>query len=47
LLVAEQNVSFAASIADRFVMLVDGQIAMSGGQTELRRPDLLFSRFLG
>jgi branched-chain amino acid transport system ATP-binding protein len=47
LLVAEQNVSFAASIADRFVMLVDGQVAMSGGQTELRRPDLLFSRFLG
>jgi branched-chain amino acid transport system ATP-binding protein len=47
LLVAEQNVSFAARIADRFVMLVDGQIAMSGGQTELRRPDLLFSRFLG
>jgi hypothetical protein len=36
-----------ASIADRFVMLVDGQVAMSGGQTELRRPDLLFSRFLG
>jgi branched-chain amino acid transport system ATP-binding protein len=47
LLVAEQNVSFAASIADRFVLLVDGQVAMSGGQTELRRPDLLFSRFLG
>ncbi len=47
ILVAEQNVPFVASIADRFVMLVDGRIVMSGGPAELRQHHTIFARFLG
>lgn len=46
IIVAEQNVPFAASVADRFVMLVDGRISASGGPDELRKHDELLSSFL-
>jgi branched-chain amino acid transport system ATP-binding protein len=46
-IVAEQNLSFAASVADRFIMLVDGRIAMTGGPAELQRHDTILSGFLG
>lgn len=38
-IIAEQNLSFAASVADRFIMLVGGRIAMKGGRAELQRQD--------
>jgi branched-chain amino acid transport system ATP-binding protein len=46
IIVAEQNLPFAASVADRYVMLVDGQIVKSGGPTELQRHDEILSGFL-
>jgi len=46
IIVAEQNVPFAASVADRYVMLVDGQIVKSGGPAELQRHDEILSSFL-
>ena len=46
-IVAEQNLSFAASVADRFIMLVAGRIAMAGGPEELQRHDAILSGFLG
>jgi branched-chain amino acid transport system ATP-binding protein len=45
--VAEQNLHFAASVADRFIMLVAGKIAMAGGPEELQRHDTILSGFLG
>ncbi|WP_340107584.1 ABC transporter ATP-binding protein [Pikeienuella sp. HZG-20] len=47
LAVAEQNVAFAASIASRFLMLVDGAIVMTGGRAELDQHDTILSSFLG
>ena len=47
IIVAEQNVPFAASAVDRFVMLFDGQIAASGDPDELRKHDEILSSFLG
>jgi branched-chain amino acid transport system ATP-binding protein len=46
IIVAEQNVPFAASVANRYVMLVDGQIVKSGGPAELQRHDEILSGFL-
>lgn len=46
IVIAEQNVPFAASVADRYVMLVDGQIVKSGGPAELQRNDEIMSSFL-
>lgn len=46
IVVSEQNVPFAASVADRYVMLVDGQIVKSGGPTELQHHDKILSGFL-
>ena len=46
LVVAEQNVPFAAGIADRFLVLVDGNIAMSGGRADLERYETILARFL-
>lgn len=47
LAVAEQNVAFAATIASRFVMLVDGEIVLAGGKAELDQHDTILSSFLG
>lgn len=47
ILMAEQNVPFATTVADRFVLFVDGRIEMSGGPEELRQHDTIFARFLG
>lgn len=47
MIVAEQNLGFAASVADRFIMLVAGKIAMAGGPEELQRHDTILSGFLG
>jgi branched-chain amino acid transport system ATP-binding protein len=47
IIVAEQNVPFAASVVDRFVMLVDGRIVASGEPDELRKHDDILSNFLG
>lgn len=45
--VAEQNVPFAASVADRFIMLSDGQIVLSGGHDDLQKCDTILAAFLG
>ena len=47
IVVAEQNVPFAASVADRFIMLSDGQVVLSGGHDELQKYDTLLAAFLG
>jgi branched-chain amino acid transport system ATP-binding protein len=47
MVVAEQNVPFAASIASRFIMLSDGQVAMRGGRDELSQHDTILAAFLG
>lgn len=47
IVVAEQNVPFAASIADRFIMLSDGQVVLSGGHEELQKYDTILAAFLG
>lgn len=47
IVVAEQNVPFAASVADRFIMLSDGQVVLSGGHDELQKHDTILAAFLG
>lgn len=47
MVVAEQNVPFAASIASRFIMLSDGQVVMRGGRHELNQHDTILAAFLG
>jgi branched-chain amino acid transport system ATP-binding protein len=47
LLLAEQNVPFAARIADRYVILSQGQIIRSGGKEDLANPKELADAFLG
>lgn len=47
MVVAEQNVPFAASIASRFIMLSDGQVVMRGGRDELSQHDTILAAFLG
>lgn len=47
IVVAEQNVPFAASVADRFIMLSDGQVVLSGGHDELQKYDTILAAFLG
>jgi branched-chain amino acid transport system ATP-binding protein len=46
-IVAEQNLSFAASVADRFILLVAGRTAMTGGPEELQHHDTILAGFLG
>lgn len=47
MVVAEQNVPFAASIASRFIMVSDGQVVMRGGRDELSQHDTILAAFLG
>lgn len=47
IVVAEQNVPFAASVADRFIMLSDGQVVLSGDHDELQKNDTILAAFLG
>ncbi|MBV5270499.1 MAG: ABC transporter ATP-binding protein [Afipia sp.] len=47
MVVAEQNVPFAASIASRFIMLSDGQVVIRGGRDELNQHDTILAAFLG
>lgn len=47
IVVAEQNVPFAASVADRFIMLSDGQVVLSGGHDQLQKYDTILAAFLG
>ena len=46
LLVAEQNLPFAARIADRYIVLSHGAIVASGGKADLQRHDELLSAYL-
>jgi branched-chain amino acid transport system ATP-binding protein len=46
LLMAEQNVPFAARIADRYVVLSHGQVVRSGGRHDLDNPHDLADAFL-
>lgn len=47
IVIAEQNIPFAASVADRFIMLSDGQVVLSGGHDELQKYDTILAAFLG
>lgn len=47
IVVAEQNVPFAASVADRFIMLSDGQVVLSGDHHDLQQYDTILAAFLG
>jgi branched-chain amino acid transport system ATP-binding protein len=47
IVVAEQNVPFAASVADRFIMLADGQVVLRGGHDDLQNYDTILAAFLG
>ncbi len=47
LLLAEQNVPFAARVADRYMILSQGQIMRSGGKDDLKNPEELAEAFLG
>lgn len=46
LLVAEQNLSFAAKIADRYVVLSHGAIVASGGKEDLQQRDELLAAYM-
>lgn len=46
LLVAEQNLPFAARIADRYIVLSHGAVVASGGKADLQRHDELLSAYL-
>lgn len=47
IVIAEQNVPFAASVADRFIMLSDGRVVLSGGRDDLQKHDTILAAFLG
>lgn len=47
LVVAEQNLGFAARIADRFIVLSNGSIAMTGAGEELKRRETIQQSFFG
>lgn len=47
LLMAEQNVPFAAQIAERYMILSHGQIVRSGGRKDLQNPEELADAFIG
>lgn len=46
MLVAEQNLPFAARIADRYMVLSHGEIVASGGKEDLQKHDELLSAYL-
>lgn len=46
LLVAEQNLAFAAAISDRYVVLSHGTIVASGGKEDLQQRDALLAAYL-
>lgn len=47
LLLAEQNVPFAARVADRYVILSQGEVVRQGDGTDLNNPEDIASVFLG
>lgn len=47
LLMAEQNVPFAARIADRYLILSQGRVVQEGGKQDLADPDAISDAFLG
>lgn len=47
LLLAEQNVPFAARVAERYVVLSHGHLVRQGGKEDLRNPEELAEAFLG
>lgn len=46
LLVAEQNLAFAAKISDRYVVLSHGSIVASGGKEDLEQRDALLAAYM-
>lgn len=46
LLVAEQNLAFAAKISDRYVVLSHGSIVASGGKEDLKQRDALLAAYM-
>ncbi|WP_431153234.1 ABC transporter ATP-binding protein [Acidovorax facilis] len=47
LLLAEQNLPFAARVADRYLVLSHGQVVRQGGRADLEHPDELADALLG
>lgn len=47
MLVAEQNLPFAARIADRYIVLSHGEVVAGGGKEDLQKHDDLLSAYLG
>ena len=47
LLLAEQNVPFAARVADRYLVLTHGQVVRRGGRDDLEHPEELADAFMG
>jgi len=47
LIMAEQNVPFAAKIVDRYIVLSHGHIVQSGPQDDLANPEQLAEAFMG
>lgn len=46
MLVAEQNLSFAANISDRYVVLSHGSIVAAGGKEDLQKRDELLAAYM-
>ncbi|MBW3098438.1 ABC transporter ATP-binding protein [Pseudohoeflea coraliihabitans] len=47
LLLAEQNVPFASRIADRYIILSQGEVMRRGGKDDLKNPEELADVFMG
>ena len=47
LVLAEQNVPFAARVADRYVIMSYGQVVQHGGREDLENPEELADAFMG
>ena len=47
LLLAEQNLPFAARVADRYIVLSHGQIVRQGEKADLANPDELADALIG
>jgi branched-chain amino acid transport system ATP-binding protein len=46
-LLAEQNLSFASQVADRYIVLSDGRIVAAGGKHEMSDYDRIFAAYIG
>ncbi|QDZ03418.1 ATP-binding cassette domain-containing protein [Nitratireductor mangrovi] len=47
LLLAEQNVPFAARVADRYIIMSYGSVVQTGGREDLENPEELADAFMG